>query len=65
MMHIEVVTEARVVRMVQGSMAVDLEAGRSKVSRLLDINQKGNSNTGCHFLVYLERASASIGYTEL
>ena len=35
MIHIEVVTEARVVRTVQGSMAVDLEAGRSKVSRLL------------------------------
>ena len=35
MIHIEVVTEARVVRTVQGSMAVDLEAGRSKVSRFL------------------------------
>lgn len=35
MIHIEVVTEARVVRTVQGSMAVDLEAGRSKVSCLL------------------------------
>ena len=34
MIHIEVVTEARVVRTGQGSMAVDLEAGRSKVRRL-------------------------------
>ena len=35
MIRIEVVTEVRGVRTVQGSMAVDLEAGRSKVSRLL------------------------------
>ena len=35
MIHTEVMAEPRVVRTVQGSMAVDLEAGRSKVSRLL------------------------------
>ena len=39
MIHIEVVTEARVVRTFQGSMAVGLEAGRSKVSRIPVGNQ--------------------------
>lgn len=35
MIQAGVVTELRVVKMVQGSMAVDLEADRSKVSRCL------------------------------
>ena len=40
MIQVEVVTEECVVRTVQGSMAVDQEAGRLKVSRWLNVGHQ-------------------------
>ena len=51
MKQVEVATEVRMVRTVQGSMAVDQEADRLKVSRCLPAGHQPNSNssTGDNF----------------